>query len=515
MSTGVDIPNSLVHRSSAKIQQLRPAPMLKRTVVVVCAAIVWLILLLLTEAGFAQHACMVICISCILMAQSLSAFGAPDEDGGNSRCVRILTAPALKVLSVTILVSLDVMFYSFPLPFLPDLLSSFGKTNSQMAGLASTYSYSALFTGIILLVFQGYQKHQLADRDCWRILAVAAAFMTIISFAQATYPTYAIILTTRCLQGAVSQFCWTYALALGMRLPSLLRASCVAWISSGESIGELSGPWFGSVLYQLGGVHCPFIAASIIMFLNASLLGLMALCRHVWENSSQSVTSVSNTELQNPSMGFSVLRIPRVARLCMLLILACATSRGALDAFTPMHMSEVFGSSPSDIGGVFGLGTICYLFGSMLGGRGLPRTVSLHTRMWVMLAAHLLMCFAMIFIFRAQGTRTLATYFAMFLGSSALLNVSVNTQLEEIGAQHGGTDSLAALSVLSWSVGFALGGVVTQVAAADAGARATALATVGVLNLAWLMWSAFLDRQVLCSWRSSTCCSTTPDLLGV
>jgi predicted MFS family arabinose efflux permease len=513
MSTDMENPAADVHRGWTKLQPLRPDHVLKRTVILVCAAIVWLLLLLLTGAGFTQHACMVICLSCILMAHSLSA--SADEDGRNRRLINILTAPALKVLSVTSLVSLDVMFYSFPLPFFPDLLGSFGKTNSQIACLASTYSYSALFTGIVLLVFQGYQKHQLADRDCWRVLAIAAAFMTLISFLQATYPTYAIILTTRCLQGAVSQFCWTYALALGMRLPPLFRASCVAWISSGESIGELAGPWFGSVLYQLGGVHCPFTAAAIIMFLNASLLGSMALCRHAWESPSSSAINKSCTdaEPQSLSMGFAVLRIPRVARLCMLLILACAMSRGALDAFTPMHMSEVFGSSPSDIGQVFGFGTLCYLFGSVIGGRILPKTVSLHLRLWVMLAAHICMSVAMIFVFRTTGACMLATYFAMFLGSSALLNVSVNTQLEEIGAQHGGTDSLAALSVLSWSVGFALGGVVTQVAAQDAGARAVALTCIGVANLVWLTWSAFLDRQLLCR-RTSQCWSTTPELLA-
>lgn len=79
----------------------------------------------------------------------------------------------------------------------------------------------------------------------------------------------------------------------------------------------------------------------------------------------------------------------------------------------------------------------------------------------------------------------------------------MNTQLEEIGLRLGGTDSLATLSVLSWSMGFALGGALTQATANSAGARRAAMTLVAVANLLFWVWGAVLDRGAACRARAT------------
>merc|ERR1712216_297172 len=144
--------------------------------------------------------------------------------------------------------------------------------------------------------------------------------------------------------------------------------------------------------------------------------------------------TANTVETKSSTTGFSVFRLPRVARLCILLILACAMARGALDVLAPIHLDEVFAVSPGGIGQIFGFGTVCYLIGSMVGGRGLNSSVPLRTRAWAMVVAHACMSIAVSLVFRVQSQQALAAWLAFHLANSALVNVSVNTQLEEVAS---------------------------------------------------------------------------------
>lgn len=185
---------------------------------------------------------------------------------------------AFRVIAATLLITLDITFYTFPLPFFGDFLSTDLRCSpSSIANLIATFTYSALATGGAIVLMEGRRETPRSERQQCLALASAGLVMASVAAAQALHPTYAVLFIARLVQGATSQFAWSTALAAAASLRPLGNIKATAWVMAGNSLGELTGPQFGSTLYNLGGVRLPFAAASALAFLLAAAFGSSAI----------------------------------------------------------------------------------------------------------------------------------------------------------------------------------------------------------------------------------------------
>ncbi len=147
-----------------------------------------------------------------------------------------------RVGAVTALICLDILCYSFPMPFMPEFLASRGHTARETSVLLSSFSFAAFASGGTIVVAQSMLPAKGGDalrRRCW-LLAVAAAAMAAVSGVQALLPSYRAMVVARSLQGAISQLSWSVGLALAASLPPCAGVAATAWAMTGNSMGEVA-----------------------------------------------------------------------------------------------------------------------------------------------------------------------------------------------------------------------------------------------------------------------------------
>ena len=189
----------------------------------------------------------------------------------------LLASNSFRVVAATLLITLDITFYTFPLPFLGGYLSdTLGCSPSKIANLVATFTYSALAAGAAVVFLEGRRDAPRTQRQQCARLATAAFVMASVAGAQAVSPTFRVLFLARLVQGAASQFAWAIALAAAASLGPFAGVKATAWVMAGNSLGEVLGPQFGSKLYGIGGVRLPFAAASGLAFLLAGALAASA-----------------------------------------------------------------------------------------------------------------------------------------------------------------------------------------------------------------------------------------------
>ena len=266
----------------------------------------------------------------------------------------LLSSNAWRVASATLLIMLDITFYTFPLPFLGDFLSAQGHTPQQISNLVATFTYTALVAGAAVVAVESTSKTQRTQRQQFVALATVAFVMSAVATAQAVFPRYSVLFFTRLVQGAASQFAWASALAAAASLGPLLGVKATAWVMAGNSLGEVIGPQFGSSLFTRGGVQLPFAAAAVLAgLLSAALLGAAAALK----------PSAPQARAERV-VGKSPLKDSATLRLCFLLALTCGGVRSALDNLLPLFLRGVHGFSVGQISNAMLAAALCFVLGA-------------------------------------------------------------------------------------------------------------------------------------------------------
>ena len=402
------------------------------------------------------------------------------------------TSNRFQVACSTFLILLDITFYTFPLPFLADHLTQTGHHPSEITNLVAAFTYSGLVAGFAILVRELRRTAPRTARQRCQTLAAVACIMAACAGAQALAPTYGVLFATRLVQGAATQVAWCSALATAAGLRPVAGVKATAWIMTGNSLGEVVGPPFGSVLFGLGGVRMPFAVASVLAASLAAALGaaVAGLPREPVAATEPPGPHPTSTDAQpQPDVGSprpSPLRDAPTLWLCGLIALVCGTVRSALDALLPLFLRGVHGYGVGAISNVMLVAALIFVLGSTGAGMLFAQRPDVAEPVLGIAALGSTLVSATLLLPRTGlGVSALLGAFVLF---SSVIGVGVTSALEERGKHLGNIDDVMALQVFAWTGGFAVGGVLSVIAtggAASAARQRLTLAAVSALNLVY------------------------------
>jgi len=305
---------------------------------------------------------------------------------------------------------IDMASASFMLPFLPDRLADEGFSNISVGILVSSFFLSSLFGYYITLKLQMlFPNATTATR--WRYLAMAALLIALACVLPVLWPQYYCIMASRAIQGLCSSVLWTYSMSLAAEMEPKWGISAMAWTMAGCNLGELAGPWLGTIAYESTkrSVGDSFFFLGGLTSLNALFVILVAKrsrdeaardvsnvenhqaaldqqgssallcspersdvdgCESMYQEADVAQARRGSVVLVSPSSPhswapiFYILGLP-LFRILAFLLFFVSIPRSALDVVIPLFLSDEFDASPTTIGMVFGVGSVFYLIGSL------------------------------------------------------------------------------------------------------------------------------------------------------
>ena len=395
--------------------------------------------------------------------------------------VPLIRRNSYRVATVTSLIALDILFYAFPLPFLPQHLSAAGHSAASISMLLASTSYAALFVGSGLVLVESRRRVPRSERRFLFLIAACAVAMTACAAAQAVLPVYNVLLVCRLVAGGVSQTVWSFGLALAASLGPVAGIKATAWCMAGNSLGEVLGPLFGSTLFGMGGVRRPYtVAAAVAAAIAGALVAGAAAAPP-----EPPAAEAEDAAAEPASAGLGALADAPTVLLSTVLALGCGLQRAALDLLMPFSLRRAFGATPGVIGRASGVAALCFVVGSTVAGRALSARPEGALR-WIALAS-VASSVATASMLLPGRQMLVCALFAAFYAASAVLGVAATTAIEERGAEIGNAQSAMAVSVFFWTIGFASGGLLASFALAGASSAARAqavLAALGAANVA-------------------------------
>ncbi len=379
------------------------------------------------------------------------------------RVAELVLSTKWRTACLSTLIGLDILGYSFPIPFLPQHLAQAGHGAAAVSRILSSFSLSALATGVGLVWFESRKESDRPASQQYALLALTAVGMALSLLAQALRPTANVLLAGRVAQGFFSQIAWGLGLASAASLYSVWGTTAVAWVMVGNAVGEVAGPVVGGGLFAAGGLRLPYFASAAM-----SMLLCLSLSSTAWfeaaDERAERAECIEPRRVASAEGGAvaSPMRDGLIVRTCLLLALASGGMRGALDILVPLWLTNVHHFSVSSIAKVCGAATLVFVFGSTLSGRLLER---LRRRLDASLTAvSMASCAATAAIFLPGSALGVSALFCAYCGISAFVSVAATTVLEDRGKQLGNTDAVMALSTLFWTGGFATGGLLANAA---------------------------------------------------
>jgi len=329
------------------------------------------------------------------------------------------------------------------------------------------------------------------------------------------------------------------ALAYAASLGPLGGVSAVSWVMVGNSVGEVAGPIFGAALFALGGFRLPYAAAAALslglalaLFASAAADGSSAPSAYDRQAAASPAAPMvvaqddggaaapmptvftvevvegpaEATTAEKPVGGDGRSPVParmaalgdsRSLTLSLLLALSCGLVRSALDIMLPMWLRREHAFGVIQIAKASGIATLFFVSGSALSGRLLQKLEERRRDLALAVGALVGSAAAATVLLPASAPAVVAAY-CLFYGASAFVGVAATTALEARGSQIQAADAILALSTLFWTAGFAVGGIVANVALSG-GASATrqrlVLAGVGFVNAAAIGLMALTRRR--------------------
>ena len=205
----------------------------------------------------------------------------------------------------------DLLVYSMVVPDLPVYASSLGASPAQIGLLFASYAMGLIPATVLF----GWAADRRGRRRSM-LLGTAGLVVTTVLFMVATW--YSVLLLARPLQGVV--------------LISM-------------TAGSLVGPPFGGFLFDLGGIHLPFLAV-----IGLALVILVVLA----------VLLVEPPRHDATRLPFAALLRDRALLRMALGVAAGGGSLSLLEPVLPLHLARTMGVTPGAIGLLFALAVVAY-----------------------------------------------------------------------------------------------------------------------------------------------------------
>jgi len=431
--------------------------------------------------------------------------GAAGQDGLLRRILRLRpqTREEWQILGVVSVIFMDILYYSFPLPFMPHYLTTTQNLGSAAVGqLAASSSVSSLIAGLMIVGLQRIRGgSDLDERRQMKILSVLSLFYLFASIAVLIQPNFMVLLVSRIVMGGISQASWVFALALVSTMRStVMGIKAVAWLMLGNSAGELIGPLFGSATYDLFGlgIRPPYLFSSLLMLICTISLTLTTPklpsraaittgnYTAVKESNCEATESIAPETSKSEASDSGHVSGPNLFRDRYFLLLsflgACTggTIRGSIDVALPIFLSEVHKASTSTIGQVFGSATVAFAIGSFVSGR--IHTLGRKTMSVIAAAVGLLASSIML----PNELWATAMCFAALCGFSGFLGVRITEDLQKYSNRMKQTEKAMGINALNWTAAFAFGGMLANAAGPEQ--HRNVMVALGIINVVYAIF---------------------------
>ncbi|CCO09319.1 MFS transporter [Desulforamulus hydrothermalis] len=257
----------------------------------------------------------------------------------------------LVLAAVAAAVCLDTLIYGIIIPILPAYSASLGASPWQIGVIFAAYS-AALLAGTIPLGILSDRYGRKKIMFC----GLLSLSLSTIGFALAN--SIMLLVVTRLMQGLAAAATWTAGPALVADLFSPEeRGAKMGVLSAANGFGFLVGPAAGGVLYQWGGYSLPFVLCTVL----AVLIGLLVLM--VIPGHPSAVGRVANGQSLRQVLG------NRGVLTGSAVILLGSIGFGFIDPLLPGYFTQKFNITPSTIGFLFAVISLCHIAAAPLVGR--------------------------------------------------------------------------------------------------------------------------------------------------
>lgn len=187
---------------------------------------------------------------------------------------------ALAVLFFT-----DTYFYSVLIVFLGRYLTNDGRSAAEISLAYSFFSFSDLAATVVLLALQALPAIRGIKNPRQLQLIMGPFFIGVLAtILPVVLPRdYAMLLTSRGIQGAMSALYNTYTLSqLVVWFPTAHHPQALAFFSAGHTVGDGLAPIIGGVLESFMGIRSAYISSLIMGAVTFALMGAVVLLAR-WE----------------------------------------------------------------------------------------------------------------------------------------------------------------------------------------------------------------------------------------
>lgn len=243
------------------------------------------------------------------------------------------------LVAVALAMFADLLVYSMVVPILPVYASSLGASPAQIGLLFAAYAIGLIPATILF----GWAADRRGRRRSM-LLGAAGLVMTTIMFTVAT--TYPVLVLARFLQGVAAAGTWTASLALLAEvLPPPRRGRGMSVVLVSMTAGSLVGPPLGGFLFDLGGIHMPFLAV-----IGLTLLTLVALA----------VLLVEPPRHKAAWLPLAALLRDRALLRLALVVAVGGGSLSLLEPVLPLHLARTMHATSGAIGLLFAAAVLVY-----------------------------------------------------------------------------------------------------------------------------------------------------------
>ncbi|KAH6582871.1 hypothetical protein BASA61_008282 [Batrachochytrium salamandrivorans] len=173
----------------------------------------------------------------------------------------------LAIVAVTLCSFVDMLAYTIIIPFLPEVVQSYGGRDSDIGWLLACYSIGLLTMSPILAAVSDKMKGRKTPMLVGLVVLIASTLL--FAFAK----TFVVLALGRLLQGVSTGTVWTLGLALIADTHDSSNVGVAMGIIYGAyAAGQLAGPPIGAVLFTRISYQAPFIFCCILALINMAVM---------------------------------------------------------------------------------------------------------------------------------------------------------------------------------------------------------------------------------------------------
>jgi len=292
---------------------------------------------------------------------------------------------------LSLCITVDILQYSMPLAFLPSVLEDRGHSTMKIASAIGVYYWTGFAGGAVITSYQiwrvlrgdeagdeGVTTTSTVRRQI-KYLIVGLLVGGVTLSCQAAWPHFWTHACCRFIQGAAGSFIFFYTFLLSVSLfQGQQQVFAMTAASTALNIAEVLGSFFGAILYDVWGQSVVFGFLAVVSMLNIGVLIVI-----LWHVKASPALS-PNSQIRNPvetgapvsakdeTTGWQRLKALLASRklgVAVLMIVASAVVKGSVEEMLPFHADHEWGFGPLQIGRLFSVIAVAYIFAAVLSGK--------------------------------------------------------------------------------------------------------------------------------------------------